>query len=100
MKRARTRGSGEAGTRGSAEEAISNPQLLITHQKTQERKRAARLSEMETMIAALERRLAEIARDLEAAGGDVARVQTLGEEYAQVETELSTRLAEWESLAA
>ncbi len=72
----------------------------VPNQKSRERKRAARLSEMETMIAALEQRLAEIARDLEAVGGDVARVKDLGEEYAQVEAELSTRLEEWESLAA
>jgi hypothetical protein len=55
---------------------------------------------LENTIAALEARLAEITRDLESAGADVARVRDLGEAYAQVEAELSTRLAEWERLAA
>jgi len=39
---------------------------------------------------------------LETAGAnaDVARVKTLGEEYAQVEAELAARLGEWETMAA
>ncbi len=72
----------------------------VKHQKAEERKRAARLSEVEKQIAALEARLAELARDLEQAGGaDHARVVTLGEEYAYVEHNLATHLAEWETLA-
>jgi ATP-binding cassette, subfamily F, member 3 len=71
-------------------------------QKSAERRRAARLSELENMIAALEKRLSEITQDLEQAGldSDVARVTALGEEYAQIEMELSTRLDEWERLSA
>ena len=72
----------------------------IKNQKSLERKRAARLSELENTIAALEARLAEITRDLESAGADVARVTALGEEYAQVEAQLSARLEEWGRLAA
>jgi F0F1-type ATP synthase membrane subunit b/b' len=51
---------------------------------------------LELIIEALEKRLAEIAAELEAAGTDVAKVRALGEEYAQVEGELGERLAEWE----
>jgi ATP-binding cassette subfamily F protein 3 len=71
-------------------------------QKTAERKRAARLGELEGAIAALEQRLARLSRDLEEAGtgGDVARVRALGEEYALVQVELNTRLVDWEQLAA
>jgi ATP-binding cassette, subfamily F, member 3 len=75
-------------------------QSTIRNQKSLERKRAAQLSELEKTIAALEQRLVELSRDLEAAGSDVARVKALGEEYAQVEAELSTRLGEWETMAA
>jgi ATP-binding cassette subfamily F protein 3 len=79
---------------------VASQPSTIRNQKSQERKRAARLSELENTIAALEARRVEITRDLESAGADVARVRALGEEYAQVEAELSTRLEEWESLAA
>ncbi|MBM4423677.1 MAG: ABC-F family ATP-binding cassette domain-containing protein [Chloroflexi bacterium] len=61
-----------------------------------ERKRAQRIQELEAQIDSLEKRLAEIAADLEAAGADVARVRALGEEYAQVESDLNSRLSEWE----
>jgi ATP-binding cassette subfamily F protein 3 len=71
-------------------------------QKSEERKRVARLGELEGAIAALEQRLARLARDLEEAGtaGDVARVRALGQEYALVQAELNTRLVDWEQLAA
>ena len=84
----------------SRKPADPNLQSAIRNQKSQERKRAARLSELENTIAALEARLAEITRDLESAGADVARVTALGEEYAQVEAQLSARLEEWGRLAA
>ena len=68
-------------------------------QKNVERKRAARLSELEASISALELRLVELQMDLEAAGSDVERVKTLGEEYAYVEAELHAHWREWEALA-
>jgi ATP-binding cassette subfamily F protein 3 len=80
--------------------SVSNQQSQIKNQKSLERKRAIQLSELEKTIAALEQRLVDLSRDLEAAGSDVARVKALGEEYAQVEAELSTRLGEWETMAA
>jgi hypothetical protein len=60
------------------------------------------LAELEAAIAALEQRLARLARGLEDAGtgGDVAQARALGEEYALVQTELNTRLVDWEQLAA
>ena len=75
---------------------------LARRQKSEERKRANRLGELEGAIAALEQRLARLSRDLEEAGtgGDVARVRALGEEYALVQVELNTRLVDWEQLAA
>jgi ATP-binding cassette subfamily F protein 3 len=77
-------------------------QAASARRSTRDRESAARLSELEAGIAALEQRLTELARDLEDAGASaqVARVRDLGEAYAQVEAELSQRLAEWEALAA
>ncbi len=71
-------------------------------QKNEDRKRAARLGELEGAIAALEQRLARLARGLEDAGtsGNVARARALGEEYALVQAELNAHLVDWEQLAA
>ena len=91
------------GTRGKEEGAGGggqvNQQSAIKKQKSLERRRAARLSELENSIAALERRMAELTTDLEAAGADIARVKALGEEYAQVEAELAARMEAWAALA-
>ena len=62
----------------------------------EERRRAQRAKELELIIESLEKRLAEISAELEAAGTDVEKVRALGEEYVQVESDLATRLAEWE----
>jgi ATP-binding cassette subfamily F protein 3 len=82
--------------------APAKPDSEAKRQKTEERKRATRLGELEGAIAALEQRLARLARDLEEAGtaGEVARVRALGEEYALVQAELNARLLDWERLAA
>jgi len=82
--------------------ATARPDSEARRLKTEERKRATRLGELEGAIAALEQRLARLARGLEEAGtvSDVARVRALGEEYALVQAELNTRLLDWERLAA
>ncbi|MCC7362292.1 MAG: ABC-F family ATP-binding cassette domain-containing protein [Anaerolineales bacterium] len=78
------------------------PDAALKRQKTEERKRAAQLAAVETAIAALEQRLAALSRALEdaGAGSDVERVRALGVEYTAVQTELTARFGEWESLAA
>ncbi|GAB4438790.1 MAG: ABC-F family ATP-binding cassette domain-containing protein [Anaerolineae bacterium] len=62
--------------------------------------RTRRVKEVEARIDWLEVRLVELSGELGAASeeGDVARVRTLGEEYATVEAELESRLEEWEAL--
>ncbi len=82
--------------------AAPKPDAEARRQKTEERKRATRLGELEGAIAGLEQRLTRLTRELEAAGtaGEVARVRALGEEYALVQAELNTRLLDWEQLAA
>ena len=66
----------------------------------EQRKRAAKITEVENLIAALEKRRADITRELEQTHLDIHRARALGEDYAQVEAELAARLEEWESLAA
>ena len=62
----------------------------------EERRRTQRAKELELIIESLEKRLAEISAELEAAGTDLEKVRALGGEYVQVESDLATRLVEWE----
>ncbi len=93
------RGTASAASRA---DAAARPDAAARRQKNEERKRAARLGELEGAIAVLEQRLAWLARELEDAGtsGNVARVRALGEEYALVQSELNAHLVDWEQLAA
>jgi ATP-binding cassette subfamily F protein 3 len=88
------------GKRPTAPAARPASQPEARRQRTEDRKRAARLAEVEVAIAELEQRLSALTRELEEAGADVERVRALGEEYAQVQAGLATRLGEWEALAA
>lgn len=64
-----------------------------------ERKKAARLLEVEARIAQLEEELAGLARQLETPPVDPKRVQELGEDYVQVQDELEVLIQEWEQLS-
>ncbi|MDX1600553.1 MAG: ABC-F family ATP-binding cassette domain-containing protein, partial [Anaerolineales bacterium] len=61
--------------------------------------RARRMQRLEDEIEDLEEKLEALATDIETAGGNLARVRTLGEEYAQLERTLRAKLTEWERLA-
>lgn len=73
-------------------------QVTSTVSKKAQRQQAQRVQELEAQIGSLEKRLAEIQVELEAAGTDVNKVRTLGEEYAEVEANLAKRLTEWEAV--
>jgi ATP-binding cassette subfamily F protein 3 len=64
----------------------------------EERRRAARLKEVEVQIADLEGRLAVLGRKLENPPADPAKVQQLGGEYVRVQAEMEVLLGEWEGL--
>ncbi len=63
-----------------------------------ERRRVARLQELENKIAALEAQMAEIGYKLENPPADTALVRKLGNQYAALQKEMDAHLAEWESL--
>ncbi len=63
-----------------------------------ERKKKAQIQELENLIAALETRLAELARQPENPPADPARVAQLGRDYEQVQREMDEKLLEWEAL--
>ncbi|MGW8249352.1 MAG: ribosomal protection-like ABC-F family protein, partial [Anaerolineales bacterium] len=64
----------------------------------EERRRKARLKEVEGQIAALENRLAVLSRQLEKPPADPAKVQRLGGEFVRVQDEMENLLEEWEGL--
>ncbi len=65
-----------------------------------EKKRRARLKEVEDQIGALEADLAGLARRLENPPADLAQVQTLGQSYADTQAQLDQLMEEWEVLQA
>ena len=64
----------------------------------EERRRLARLQELENKIAALEAELAQIGFRLENPPSDPAKVAQMGQEYQRVQREMDVWLAEWEQL--
>jgi ATP-binding cassette, subfamily F, member 3 len=65
-----------------------------------ERRRLARLQEIENQIATLERQLAELGKQLENPPADPAKVAKLGREYESVQRQMNEKLGEWEGLQA
>jgi ATP-binding cassette subfamily F protein 3 len=64
----------------------------------EERRRKARLAEVEETIANLEDQLASLSKKLESPPSDPLAVQRMGLEYVNVQEELDGLLHEWESL--
>ena len=64
----------------------------------EERRRLARLQELENKIAALEAELSQIGFRLENPPSDPAKVAQLGQEYQRVQLEMDGWLVEWENL--
>ena len=64
----------------------------------QERRRRARLQEIEVQIADLEEQLAALSLQLENPPSDLDKVHQMGENYVQIQNELNALLVEWEGL--
>jgi len=64
----------------------------------EERRRVARLQELENKIAGLEAELSQIGFRLENPPAEPAKVAQLGQEYQRVQREMDAWLAEWEQL--
>jgi len=65
----------------------------------EERRRLARLQEVENQVADLEARLAVLSKQLENPPKNPETLARLGEEYIQVQDEMDEMLIEWEDLA-
>ncbi len=66
----------------------------------EERRRMARMQELENAIASLETKLATISRKLENRTVDPGEVVKLGKEYESVQKEMDEHLDEWEGMQA
>ena len=64
----------------------------------EERRRVARLQQLENTIAALESELATLGAALENPPADTMAVTRLGQEYASVQKEMDEKLSEWERM--
>jgi ATP-binding cassette subfamily F protein 3 len=64
----------------------------------EERRRQAKMVELENQIADIEARLAGISRKLENRAIDPGEVVKLGKEYQSVQKEMDAKLAEWEGM--
>jgi ATP-binding cassette subfamily F protein 3 len=67
--------------------------------KNRQQQRIAKMAAAEKRIEDLERKLHELNWQMESAGSDFARIQTLSAEYAKTETELADAWAEFEKIA-
>ncbi|MEZ0396745.1 MAG: ribosomal protection-like ABC-F family protein [Anaerolineales bacterium] len=83
----------------SALQAATRPRRRQTSEQVKaERRRVARLQELENKIAALEAELATLGARLENPPADPARVAQLGRDYARLQHEMDVLLNEWETL--
>jgi ATP-binding cassette, subfamily F, member 3 len=92
----------------SVRQAAENGRQTLADQQRQARagrsngkKEAERLAQMESEIHALEERLEQLSQQLQAAGEQQAvdKIQSLGIEYATLESQIETLMNEWEKLA-
>ena len=82
-----------------ASEVAAKPRHRETSESgKEERRRVARLQQLENTIAALESELATLGAALENPPADMMAVTRLGQEYASVQKEMDEKLSEWESM--
>jgi ATP-binding cassette subfamily F protein 3 len=74
------------------------PRRSVDPAAKEERRRIARMQELENKIAILEEQMAELGRKLEHPPADTALVRKFGNQYAALQSEMDLGLAEWESL--
>ncbi len=83
-----------------AEEQISkdDPRKMRNAKTKEERRKIARLQELENHIAALEADLAHLGAQLESPFVNPKEVAVIGKEYERVQKEMDEKLREWEGL--
>jgi ATP-binding cassette subfamily F protein 3 len=93
-----------AALRAAQESASGNGSVAAAKKRTvdpalrEERRRRAKIQELENKIAALEEELAQLGFRLENPPADPVKVAQLGRDYARVQAEMDLLLSEWEGL--
>ncbi len=72
--------------------------LRVSRASAEDRRKRARLKQVETLIDQLEANLAALGHRLENPPKDTAKVQKLGLEYVKVQKELEALMEEWGEL--
>jgi ATP-binding cassette subfamily F protein 3 len=78
--------------------AAGRPKRASASASKEERRRVAKLQELENAIAGLDKKLAELERELDNPPADPRQVAKLGREYNSVKKEMDEKLGEWEKL--
>ena len=81
-----------------AKEVKSTRKVREKATTNQERRRRARLQEIEIQITELEEQLAALSLQLESPPDNLDEIQQMGEDYVQIQNELNALLVEWEGL--
>jgi len=90
----------QAAESASRKTAAARPATQAANRSaSEERKRKARIQQLEDQIADLETHLAAITRQLENPPIDPAKVQRLGTDYVRMQADLDHLLANWEELS-
>ncbi len=90
-----------AALRSAETSQVASPRTirrLVDPAAKEERRKIARLQELENKIAALEVQIADLGRKLERPPKDTALVRKWGNQYAALQAEMDDWLAEWEGL--
>ena len=81
-----------------AQPAVQSSKVRPAGTTIEERRRKARLAEVESLIASLDAQLQTLSTKLENPPSDPVQVQRLGQEYVDVQSMLDDLMLEWESL--
>ncbi len=98
QKEAQAQATREAELAAREADSTSRPQRRSGAETKEERRKVARIQQIENQIVDLETRLAEIGRALENPPADPAAVAQLGRDYEAVQAEMDEKLLEWEGL--
>ncbi|MBU1659856.1 MAG: ABC-F family ATP-binding cassette domain-containing protein [Chloroflexi bacterium] len=88
----------EVGSRTRKTEAARRNRSSKNRALTAERRRKARLAEVEARVADLEAQVAALGDQLAAPPANPAVVQRLGDDYVEIQNELEALIVEWEGL--
>jgi ATP-binding cassette subfamily F protein 3 len=85
---------------GAESRAAPAPKQRVSSSNKDDRRKTARIQELEKAIATLEMQLANLGTQLENPPANAAEVTRLGREYARLQVEMDVKLTDWQNLQA